>query len=155
MNTKSILMPHACQKIGWWLLLLFVILWLVNVLLFRRNIDVSWYLAKSAHLTFIVSIFLICLSKEKVEDEMISGLRLRSIGLTAYVFFSIGLTAYVFFVLFLLLSLFLELQLAKLFPNLPENLELYMSEFFLILLPLCLFALYYGLFRWMLCKSRK
>ena len=37
MNTKSILMPHACQKVGWWLLLLFVILWLVNVLLFRRN----------------------------------------------------------------------------------------------------------------------
>ena len=145
MNTKSILMPHACQKVGWWLLLLFVILWLVNVLLFRRNIDVSWYLAKSAHLTFIVSIFLICLSKEKVEDEMISGLRLRSIGLTAYVFF----------VLFLLLSLFLELQLAKLFPNLPENLELYMSEFFLILLPLCLFVLYYGLFRWMLYKSRR
>lgn len=145
MNKKSILMPHSCQKVGWWLLLLFVILLLVNVLLFRRNIDVAWYLAKSAHLTFIVSIFFICLSKEKVEDEMISGLRLRAVGLAAYVFF----------ILFLILSLFLELRLAELFPNLPEDIELYMSAFFLILLPLCLFVLYYGLFRWMLYKSQK
>ena len=143
-SNKSILMPHKCQKIGWCLLILFVIVMLAKAL-FVHNIDVAWYFAKASHATFIISIFLISLSKEKVEDEMISGLRLRSIGLAAYVFF----------VLFLTLSLFLELRIATLIPSFPENLELYLSEIFLIFLPLLLFVLYYGLFKWMLWKSKK
>ena len=143
MNHKSILMPHTCQKIGWCFLILFVIVELAKALL--RNIDVAWYFAKASHIIFIVSLFLICLSKEKVEDEMISGFRLKSIGITAYVFF----------VLLLILSLFLELRLATLFPSIPEDIELYLSEAFLIFLPLLLFVLYYGLFKWMLCKSNK
>ena len=137
-------MPHTCQKIGWCFLILFVIVMLAKAL-FVHNIDVAWYFAKASHATFIISIFLISLSKEKVEDEMISGLRLRSIGLAAYVFF----------VLFLILSLFLELRIATLIPSFPENLELYLSEIFLIFLPLLLFVLYYGLFKWMLWKSKK
>ena len=144
MNNKSILMPHTCQKIGWCFLILFVILELAKAL-FVHNIDVAWYFAKASHFIFIVSIFLICLSKEKVEDEMISGLRLRSIGLTAYVFY----------VLFLILSLFLELRLATLFPSIPEDSELYLSEAFLIFLPLLLFVLYYGIFKCMLWKTQK
>lgn len=111
--------------------------------LFVLNIDVAWYFAKASHFIFIVSIFLICLSKEKVEDEMISDLRLKSIGITAYVFF------------IFLLILFLELRLATLFPSIPEDLELYLSEAFLIFLPLLLFILYFGLFKWMLWKSKK
>ncbi len=137
-------MPHTCQKIGWCLLILFVIVELANAL-FVHNIDVAWHFAKASHIIFIVSIFLICLSKEKVEDEMISGLRLKSIGRAAYVFF----------VLFLIMSLFLELRFATLFPSFPEDLELYLSEAFLIFLPLLLFVLYYGPFKWMLWKSQK
>ena len=137
-------MPHTCQKIGWCLLILFVIVELAKAL-FVHNIDVAWYFAKGSHFIFIVSIFLICLSKEKVEDEMISGLRLKSIGLAAYVFF----------VLILILSLFLELRFATLFPSFPEDLELYLSEAFLTFLPLLLFVLYYGLFKYMLWKSNK
>ncbi len=137
-------MPHTCQKIGWCFLILFVIVELAKAL-FVHNIDVAWHFAKASHFIFIVSIFLICLSKEKVEDEMISGLRLKSIGLAAYVFF----------VLILILSLFLELRFATLFPSFPEDLELYLSEAFLIFLPLLLFVLYYGPFKWMLWKSQK
>ena len=144
MQKKSILMPHACHKVGWWLLILSFIVNLAKAL-FVHNIDVAWYFAKASHATFIISIFLICLSKEKVEDEMISGLRLKSIGLAAYVFF----------VVFLILSLFLELRIATLIPSFPENLELYLSEIFLIFLPLLLFVLYYGLFKWMLWRSKK
>ena len=139
MQKKSILMPHTCQKIGWCLLILSFLVNLAKTL-FVHNIDVAWYFAKASHATFIISIFLICLSKEKVEDEMISGLRLKSIGLAAYVFF----------VVFLILSLFLELRIATLFPSIPDSLEL-----FLIFLPLLLFVLYYGLFKWMLWKSKK
>ena len=144
MQKKSILMPHACHKVGWCFLILFVIVELAKAL-FVHNIDVAWYFAKASHATFIISIFLICLSKEKVEDEMISGLRLKSIGLTAYVFF----------VFFLILSLFLELRIATLFPSIPEGLELHLSAILQIFLPLLLFVLYYGLFKWMLWRSRK
>ncbi len=131
-------------KIGWCFLIFFAIVELAKAL-FVHNIDVAWYFAKASHFIFIVSIFLICLSREKVEDEMFSGLRLKSIGLVAYVFF----------VLVLILSLFLELRLATLLPSFPEDLELYLSEAFLIFLPLLLFILYYGLFMWMLWKSKK
>ena len=127
-------MPHTCQKVGWCLFILSVIAELTKVL-FVHNIDVAWYLAKASHITFIVSIFLICLSKEKVEDEMISGFRLKSIGITAYVFF----------VLLLVLSIVLEVKLG----NNP-----YLSELFLIVLPLLLFVLYYGIFKCMLWKSK-
>lgn len=137
-------MPHTCQKIGWCLLILFVIVELAKAL-FVHNIDVAWHFAKASHIIFIVSIFLICLSKEKVEDEMISGFRLKSIGITAYVFF----------ILLLILSLFLELRLASIFSSIPEDLELYLSEASLIFLPLLLFVLYYGPFKWMLWKSQK
>ena len=103
MNNKSILMPHTCQKVGWWLLLLTALLVVTKIILIysTHNIDVSWHLAKSSHLILIASLFFITLSREKVEDEMISGLRLKAIGLTGYVFF-VG---------FLLLSLVLELRL--------------------------------------------
>ena len=131
-------------KIGWCFLIFFAIVELAKAL-FVHNIDVAWYFAKASHFIFIVSIFLICLSREKVEDEMFSGLRLKSIGLVAYVFF----------VLVLILSLFLELRLAALLPSFPEDIELYLSEAFLICLPLLLFILYYGLFMWMLWKSKK
>ena len=125
-------------------MILFVIVELAKTL-FVHNIDVAWHFAKASHIIFIVSIFFICLSKEKVEDEMISGFRLKSTGITAYVFF----------ILLLILSLFLELRLASIFSSIPEDIELYLSEAILIFLPLLLFILYYGLFKWMLWKSQK
>ena len=144
MNNKSILMPHSCQKVGWFLLILSVIAEVAKVLLVH-NIDVAWYFAKVSHIIFIVSIFLICLSKEKVEDEMISGFRLKSIGMTAYVFF----------ILLLIISVVLEIKPGFFFSNADETLSAYLSELFLIILPVLLFVLYYGILKWMLCKSNK
>lgn len=141
MNKSSILMPHTCQRIGWCLLILSILVEIIKVL-FIRDIDVAWYFAKATHVTFIISFFLICLSKEKVEDEMISGFRLKSIGITAYVFFLI----------FLFLSLVLELRLFRIFS---DTISTYLSEAFLIFLPLFLFVLYYSLFKWMLWKSNR
>jgi hypothetical protein len=144
MNDKNILMPHACQKVGWFLLILSVIAELTKAL-FVHNIDVAWYFAKASHIIFIVSIFLICLSKEKVEDEMISGFRLKSIGITAYVFF----------VLLLILSVILEVKPGFIFTGVESTLSAYLSELFLIVLPILLFVLYYGIFKRMLWKSKK
>jgi len=144
MNNKSILMPHTCQKLGWCLLILSVITEIFKAV-FVHNIDVAWYFAKTAHIIFIISIFLLCLSKEKVEDEMISGFRLKSIGITAYVFF----------ILLLVLSVVLEVKPGFIFSNIPDSIDLYLSELFIIFLPLFLFVLYFGMFKWMLWKSQK
>lgn len=144
MNSKSILMPHSCQKIGWWLLLLTVLIVVAKIIVLytTHNIDVVWHLAKSSHLILIASLFFITLSKERVEDEMISGLRLKALGLTCYVFF----------VVFLLLSLALEFYLLDLFMN---DLSLYLSELFLIILPIASAGLYYLIFRVLLRQSKK
>lgn len=144
MNNKSILMPHTCQKVGWCLLILSVIVEFAKAL-FVHSIDVAWYFAKASHIAFIVSIFLICLSKEKVEDEMISGFRLKAIGITAYVFF----------VLLLVLSIVLEVKPGFIFSNAEDTLSAYLSELFLIVFPILLFVLYYGIFKWMLWKPKK
>ena len=138
MNKKSILMTHACQKIGWLLLVLSVLGFFVERLFFSRNFDVQCLLVIPLYYTFIVSIFLIGLSKEKVEDEMIAAFRLKAVGITAYAFF----------VFLLVLNIVFVEQ-----PGPGTN--PFLSELFLIVLPVLLFVLYYGLFRRMLCKSRK
>lgn len=140
-------MPHSRQKIGWWLLLLAALIVITKVILMyaTHSIDVAWYLAKASHLILIVSLFFITLSKEKVEDEMISGLRLKAIGLTGYVFF----------IVFLLLSLGLELRLFALFKNYDSVSEAYLSELFLIVLPVAIAGLYYLIFRVLLRQSKK
>ena len=147
MNNKSILMPHVCQKVGWWLLLLAALLYVANVFLIltTHNIGIASYLAPSSHLVLIVSLFFITLSKEKVEDEMISGLRLKAVGLTGYVLF----------VVFLLLSLTLELHMLDLFKSNDGTLSLYLSELFIIVLPIMSAGLYYLIFRVLLRQSRK
>ena len=147
MQNKSILMPHTCQKIGWWLLLLMVVLEVTKVILyfFISDIDIAWYMAKSAHLLLLISLFFICFSRERVEDEMISALRLKAVGITGYLYF----------ILFLILSLVLELHLYRLFPHFEGDLELYLSELFLIILPIMIFGTYYLIFKGMLLRSRK
>ena len=144
MKRKSILMPHTCQKIGWWLLILSIVVELATML-FVHKIDEALPFAKASHIIFILSIFLICMSKEKVEDEMISGFRLKSIGIISYVFF----------VLLLILSIVLNERFGFLFLNIPGTLSAYLSEIILIVLPILLFVLYYGVFKLMILKSKK
>ena len=76
---------------------------------------------------------------------MISGLRLKAIGISSYVFF----------LLFMLLSLILELRLYSIIPNYDATLNLYMSELFLIVLPVLSFGLYYVIFKGLLLRSKK
>lgn len=147
MIKKNLLMPHSCQKVGWWLLLLSVLLVGVKVFLFytTKNIGVAWYLAKSTHLLLIVSLFFICLSKEKVEDEMIASMRLKAVGITAYAFF----------VLFLIVSIILELKPYRIQWDDEGYLPEFLSEFFLISLPILLFGLYCVIFKGMILHSKK
>ncbi len=144
MNNKNILLPRPCKKVGWCLLILAVLAEIAKTL-FVHDMDAAWYLAKAVHIVLILSLFLICMSKEKVEDEMISGFRLKSVGITAY-------TA---FVLLLFLSIILEVKPGFIFKD-SENVAsaYYLGGFFLIILPVLLFALYYGIFKCMIWKSK-
>ena len=144
MKSKSILMPHACQKFGWCLVALSLISFIINVLFFRHNIDGSWYFAKTTHFTTLLAFFFLCLSKEKVEDEMISAYRLKAAGITGYVFF----------VILIMISIVLELRPEFLFSHVEDTLSMYLSEFFLIVLPLLLFIVYFLTFKALLVKSK-
>ena len=143
MNTKSILMPHICHKIGWWTLLLTVMITLVKTILLYffggEIMDVAGYMARISHLILIISLSLICLSREKIEDEMISGLRLKAVGYTAWFFF----------IFTLVVSLLLMVQ------PVDSDITLYLSELFLICLPVGLAGLYLVIFKVMLWKSKK
>lgn len=144
MKSKSLLMPHACQKVGWYLVALSLILFIVKALFFLHDIDVAWYFAKATHFTALLAFFFICLSKEKVEDEMISVYRLKAAGITGYVFF----------VILIMISIVLELKPGFLFSQAEDTLSMYLSEFFLIVLPLRLFIVYFLTFKVLLVKSR-
>ena len=143
MNTKSILMPHICHKIGWWTLLLTVMITLVKTILLYffggEIMDVAGYMARISHLILIISLSLICLSRENIEDEMISGLRLKAVGYTAWFFF----------IFTLVVSLLLMVQ------PVDSDITLYLSELFLICLPVGLAGLYLVIFKVMLWKSKK
>ncbi len=143
MNTKSILMSHICHKIGWWTLLLTVMITLVKTILLYffggEIMDVAGYMARISHLILIISLSLICLSREKIEDEMISGLRLKAVGYTAWFFF----------IFTLVVSLLLMVQ------PVDSDITLYLSELFLICLPVGLAGLYLVIFKVMLWKSKK
>ena len=138
MKNKSILMPHVCQKIGWWLLLLTVLFGVSKIVITHttHSINVAWYLAKASYILLIISLLLITLSKEKVEDEMISGIRLKALGITSYVFF----------VLLLILGLILDFSV---------QFSPYLGELVLIVLPFLTAGLYFLLFKGMLQRSQK
>ena len=131
MQKKSILMPHACHRVGWWLLLLIpLVVGFYEILYyFFRETPVfaavngnSRFITMVCYLVIIASAFLICLSKEKVEDEMVAQYRLKAIGISAYVNFRIVYRT---------------------------------MQMFFGLIPFTTAGLYYLVFKWMLWRSRK
>ena len=156
MQKKSILMPHTCHKIGWWLLLLIpLVVGFYEILyhyfreshLFAVINDNSRFITMVCYLVVIASAFLICLSKEKVEDEMVSQYRLRAIGVSAYVHF----------ILYLVFWLIAALQHGFRFgAGQPWEIGFFAtSGLFIDLIPFTTAALYYLVFKWMLWRSRK
>ena len=156
MQKKSILLPHACQKIGWWLLLLIPLgVWFSDMLydyfretpLFTMVEGNIRFFIMVCYLVLIASACMICLSKEKVEDEMVSQYRLRAIGISAYVHF----------ILYWVLRLIAALQVGFRFGvGGTWEIDLYTTtESFIDLIPFTTAGLYYLVFKWMLWRSRK
>lgn len=149
MNSKSILMPHICQIVGWCVLAIIVLMTGVKMSLLHiygaDMMNTAGHMAKASHILLILSMFLICLSKEKVEDEMIHSLRLKATGITIYFFF----------ILFMILSLVLACQPGFIYSHIDETSSLYINEFFLIFLPILLAGLYLIIYKIMLWKSKR
>lgn len=90
MYKKSFLFPHYCQKIGWCLLLTCLILAVTFFCVLDNSANSFNTLRVLQGLIIILSsvgIMLLCLSKEKLEDEYISYLRTRiAVWIIVYVF---------------------------------------------------------------------
>ena len=156
MQKKSILMPHGCHKVGWWLLVLIPLVWGTYEILYRFFRETNLFAVVNNNSRFItmvfyrvviVAAFLICLSKEKVEDEMVSQDRLRAIGISAYVNF----------LLFLGFWLFGALDHGFRFGHGESwwGIVYGAMQVFFGLIPFTTAGLYYLVFKWMLWRSRK
>lgn len=97
---KRFLLPHAFQKAGWWLLLASLVAGAAALVLDTISGPlpdgaVTADAAKAQPLTRVIlaavylSLLLIACSREKVEDEMVSSMRLRAIASVACVLFTI------------------------------------------------------------------
>lgn len=84
MNKKSYLLPHACQKVGWWMLLASLAFALCYVVIESGLVSLNPG-ETPAILTFLstglpfLSLMMICISQEKKEDEYIQSLRTRAV----------------------------------------------------------------------------
>lgn len=84
MNKKSYLLPHACQKAGWWMLLASLVFALCYVAIDSGLVTLNLR-ETPAILTFLatglpfLSLMTICISQERNEDEYIQSLRARAV----------------------------------------------------------------------------
>lgn len=94
MKQKSLLLPFPCQKTGWRIaiaipfvpLAFFFYAKFFDKALIESDAFLHWMVA-IPFMMFFVSIFLICMSKEKEEDEMIAQIRMRIVTAMVYVYF--------------------------------------------------------------------
>lgn len=100
MKHRSILMPYSCQKAGWFILLALPVLAFIAYLygVFIRQFSetyLHWCIGGLFILAYI-ALFLICLSREREEDEMISAIRYQTVTVMVYALFILLFCAGVF-----------------------------------------------------------
>ena len=102
MKHKDLLLPYSCQKAGWIIAIaipvLFILYALISggnkALVTERNLH---YLIGILAMLFFVAVFLICASREKDEDEMISSIRRQTLSIFIYMLFFLYFLAGIFF----------------------------------------------------------
>ena len=112
--------------------------------LFATVNDNSRFMTMISYIVLALSAFFICLSKEKIEDEMIAQYRLKAVGIAAYV------------CVLLLVIVFILKAIAN-FMQTGESVIALIRVAGLIkdLMPFVAMALYYLLFKGMLRSTRK
>lgn len=135
MKSKSYLLPHYFQKIGWGLfffsfVFLFGSLYAFNTLkLFSQNN--SHYSTLLLYIILLFSALFVAFSKEKIEDELIQIIRYTSIVITAY-------TGFLLYIVILIVYAFNQS-----FYFLTRTL----SSYLMLVNPISLFILYVLIFR--------
>lgn len=135
MKSKSYLLPHYFQKIGWGLfffsfVFLFGSMYAFNTLkLFSQNN--SHYSTLLLYIILLFSALFVAFSKEKIEDELIQIIRYTSIVITAY-------TGFLLYIVILIVYAFNQS-----FYFLTRTL----SSYLMLVNPISLFILYVLIFR--------
>ena len=89
---RSIMLPHRCRKTGWWVLAASIIVIPISIILLIKSFsNVDPYEVKDTYKAVMrlpillpyIAIILICLSREKQEDELISHIRARLLAFFA------------------------------------------------------------------------
>lgn len=143
---KRFLLPHAFQKAGWWLLLASLVAGAAALVLdtisgplpdgaVTADAAKTQPLMQAVIIGAQLSIFLIACSREKVEDEMVSFMRLRALATVAYAAFA----------LFTVITIVSILTGADIY----NGLALFLSS------PTLLFWAYEALFRISIARNRK
>lgn len=97
MNKKSYLLPHSYQIMGWWLMLASLACLLCYVVIesagHNHNRMVGTAVGSVATCLPFLSLILLCISKEKEEDEYIQSLRAKSLFIVVVYAFIVNMIA--------------------------------------------------------------
>ena len=102
MKHKDLLLPYSCQKAGWIIAIAIPVLFILYALISGGNKALVTerylqYVIGILALLFFVAVFLICASREKDEDEMISSIRRQTLSIFIYILFFLYFLAGLFF----------------------------------------------------------
>ena len=93
MKNKSYMLPYRCRKYGYGLIIA-AILALPLGLLMANVLEVipqthTRFIAMTMYIFFFLGLFVVVMSEEKDEDEMIAAIRRKSVSLTAFIAFGL------------------------------------------------------------------
>ncbi len=93
---KSFLLPHVWQVVGGWLIVLTIILDVVLILCDAYSPDVIYLYPMVMWIPFYIGMMLVCLSKEKNDDEYIRCLRSRLVCIVVAMVFAVVIIGRIF-----------------------------------------------------------
>ena len=111
MKHKDLLLPYSCQKAGWIIAIAIPVLFILYALISGGN--KALVTERNLHYLFgilAMLFFLICASREKDEDEMISSIRRQTLSIFIYMLFFLYFLAGIFFSLDIGLNIVKEYQ---------------------------------------------
>ena len=93
MKNKSYMLPYRCRKYGYGLIIAAILALLVGLLL-ANVLEVipqthTRFIAMTMYILFFLGLFVVVMSEEKDEDEMIAAIRRKSVSLTALIAFGL------------------------------------------------------------------
>ena len=89
---KNYLLPNRFKKLGWGILVAVPVVFVLSLGLFHADLIphmFSRYMTMLLYMMLFVGVFMVVLSQEKEEDEMIREIRGRSVSLSVFITFTL------------------------------------------------------------------